>query len=276
MMLETLTVAQSLRDRGCHLAEPNETEPDQFVDPDGIGKVGQSSSGTRPMPASLLSARPHASEIVDVLLKTPEVLFGKSNLLGVLFGILLLGHLLFGVIVGSYSGTAQWLAAPTKIVLGTIVAGLLCLPSLYIFACLSGARIKLGQVASLLCGALALTSIMLLGFAPVAFIFTFSTDSLVAMGVLHIVIWLVAIGFGIRFVIRGVTACGGRASGFIRAWALIFVLCLLQMSTTLRPILGHSDTLLSNEKQLFVHHWLKQIRSDQTEQESQSLQVSRR
>ncbi len=41
--------------------------------------------------------------------------------------------LLYGLVMGSFSGGVQWWAAPAKLVGGTLLSAVICLPSLYIF-----------------------------------------------------------------------------------------------------------------------------------------------
>lgn len=211
--------------------------------------------------------------IVETLLKSPAEVIQRRRITTSLLVIFASCHLIYGLICGSFAGDLQWVAAPLKIVCGTMIAGLLCLPSLYIFACLSGARIRIADACQLLFGALALTSLLLLGFAPVAFIFTFSVQSLTFMGIIHLAIWMLSIGFGIRFVLRGVEAKKsdtrnrlprpeGSGVGIMGAWAIVFMLTLLQMSTTLRPILGSADKQLSTEKKFFLVHWSESLEQE--------------
>jgi len=42
-------------------------------------------------------------------------------------------------------------------------------------------------------------TVLLIGFAPVAWLFSQSTESLLLMGALHLVFWLIATYFGLRF-----------------------------------------------------------------------------
>src|SRR3954464_11442455 len=41
---------------------------------------------------------------------------------------------LYGIVVGTFTGNAQLWAAPLKIAAGLVLSGLICLPSLYIFS----------------------------------------------------------------------------------------------------------------------------------------------
>src|SRR6202007_2830304 len=105
--------------------------------------------------------------------------------------------LVYGVVAGTFSGGPQLWIAPAKIALGLMISATICLPSLYIFTCLSGSQARLVEVCGLLSGLLLLMTILLIGFAPVAWIFSQSTDSAMWMGTLHLCFWFIATGFGL-------------------------------------------------------------------------------
>ncbi len=166
--------------------------------------------------------------------------------------------LVYGLVVGSFSGEAQYWAAPVKVAAGLFISALICLPSLYIFSCLSGSEARLVEVIGLVMGLLALMTVLLIGFAPVAWVFSQSTTSLAAMGALHLAFWAVATFFGLRFLHAGLRHLRGKPAA-LRVWVMVFVLVMLQMTTALRPIVGKSDRLLTAEKKFFVKHWLEQL-----------------
>ncbi len=93
----------------------------------------------------------------------------------------------------------MWIA-PAKLALGTILSILICLPSLYIFACLSGIDVRLRTVSGVLFAAICLGALLLIGFAPVAWIFSQSTDSVAFMAALHLILWAIGIIFGLRLI----------------------------------------------------------------------------
>ena len=163
--------------------------------------------------------------------------------------------LIYGVVAGTFSGGPQLWAAPVKIAVGLMISALICLPSLYIFACLSGSSARLVEVGGLLAGLLMLMTLLLIGFAPVAWIFSQSTESLAWMGALHLVFWLIATLFGLRFLQVGFSHSQARSHAGFYTWIIIFVLVSLQMTTALRPIIGKSDTFLPAEKKFFLAHW---------------------
>jgi len=143
------------------------------------------------------------------------------------------------------------------------VSGLICLPSLYIFACLSGAQARLAEIFGLVLGLLMLTTILLIGFAPVAWLFSQSTSSVVWMGALHLIFWLVATVFGLRFIENGFSHSQARSNAGFNTWVVIFVLVVLQMTTALRPIVGTSPDFFPKEKKFFLSYWGDCLKTDE-------------
>ncbi len=123
--------------------------------------------------------------------------------------------------------------------------------------CLSGAQARLAEVAGLVTGQLALTTVLLMGFAPVAWIFSQSTEYVAAMGTLHLLFGFIAAYFGLRFLDNAFVHFNARSSGGLRVWMLIFLMVALQMTTALRPIVGTADTLLPVQKKFFLSHWVE-------------------
>jgi hypothetical protein len=202
--------------------------------------------------------------VIEAVLRHPRrIIFQLSQgtapgrVIGVLFALALVFMAGYGLIVGSFSGGDQWWLAPLKITGGLLAAGVICLPSLYIFSCLGGSAARLREVAGALAGLLALTTLLLVGFAPVAWIFSQSTESVATMGALHLAFWLVAVGFGVRFLARAFHHFGLRSEAGLKAWTIIFLLVTLQMTTALRPLVGPSEkTVLPIGKKFFLAHWL--------------------
>lgn len=204
---------------------------------------------------------PHAFAAIEALLRQPRRLLyqlrqpGGGKVVAEMFLVAIVCAAIYGVVAGTFSGGEQLWAAPVKIACGLLISAGICLPSLYIFTCLSGAQARLAEVCGLLAGLLMLMTILLIGFAPVAWIFSQSTESLVAMGALHLVFWLVATAFGVRFMKHGFANAGARSQAGVNVWICIFVLVALQMTTALRPIVGKADTFLPTKKMFFLEHW---------------------
>ncbi len=204
---------------------------------------------------------PHVFAAIEALLRQPRRLTyqlrqpGAGKLIGSMLFVTVLCCLVYGAVAGTFSGGTQLWAAPAKIADGLLVSAAICLPSLYIFTCLSGSQARLGEVGGLLAGLLMLMTILLVGFAPVVWIFSQSTASLAWMGALHLVFWFVATLFGVRFMLAGFAHSNARSRAGLHVWIIIFLLVALQMTTALRPIIGKSDTFFPTEKKFFLVHW---------------------
>jgi hypothetical protein len=206
--------------------------------------------------------------LIEALLKSPGRIIHelqnnwRATLATWLLLLALLGAAAYGVVVGSFSGGAQLWIAPVKISMGTLLSILICLPSLYIFACLSGIDARLRAVAGVLFAAVALSALLLIGFAPVAWIFSQSTDSVAFMAALHIAFWAIAIAFGLRLFTAMARFLTDSTRSHLKLWGLIFVLVCLQMMTTLRPIVGRSEHFLPSEKKFFLAYWAETLREE--------------
>lgn len=212
-----------------------------------------------------MRGQPGPLVFVETLLKHPgrilyELEGGREKALALWLLFLGLGGMtVYGLAVGSLAGGAQLWIAPAKIALGTFLSVLICLPSLYIFSCLGGSDLRLGAVAGTLAAAVCLSALLLIGFAPIAWIFSQSTDSVAFMGTLHLLFWLIGLSFGLRLMggIGGMRGESGR--GHLKTWSLIFIFVCLQMTTMLRPIVGRSDHFLPKEKKFFLTHWVDSL-----------------
>jgi len=207
-----------------------------------------------------LSEKLDLKTLFEALLRRPQALVVRlaepnHDATGrfVIMAVVSLG--LFGFVLGCFAKSEQLWAAPLKITVGLIFSGLICFPSLYIFATLAGARVAVAQLAACVAGALALAGLLLLGFAPAVWIFAESTDSFGFMGTLAVGAWIIAVGFSLRFLKAVISATGGTQKGPLVIWSIVFLLVTLQMTTSLRPILGRSEVLLTQEKKFFLQHW---------------------
>jgi hypothetical protein len=180
---------------------------------------------------------------------------GAGPLMFYLLIIAIVSALIYGFVVGTFSGHQQLWIAPVKVAGGMLFSTLICLPSLYIFACLSGSQARLAEVFGLVMGMLMLTNILLIGFAPVAWLFSQSTESVNWMGTLHLVFFFIAAIFGLRFLKTAFSHSHARSDAGFNTWLVIFILVVVQMTTALRPIVGTSDTFFPKEKKFFLSYW---------------------
>ncbi len=251
-----------------------------------------------PLPSSPLPARPaplplgatpeeqspitSVTAAIEAILRQPRrVLFQlrqpePGHLIVGLLVIALVCSLVYGFVVGTFSGGRQLWAAPAKVAAGLLFSSLICLPSLYIFACLGGVQARLIEVFGVLAGLLALMTILLIGFAPVAWVFSQSTESVAVMGGLHLVFWGIATWFGLRLLGSGFTHFNAKSGSGLKVWIAIFVLVMLQMTTALRPIVGQANTLLPTEKKFFLEHWRQSLEKNSRQAQPLSAETGGR
>lgn len=209
---------------------------------------------------------PNAIAAIETILRQPRrVMYhlgqpGAGKLIAAMLVVSVACALVYGVVVGSFSAGTQLWAAPVKIAGGMLFAVVICLPSLYIFACLSGSQAGFIQICGLVVGLVMLMTLLLIGFAPVAWLFSQSTASLVWMGVLHLLFWFIATAFGLRFLQSGFALTRARSLAGMRTWVIIFVLVVVQLTTALRPLIGTAETLMPTEKKFFLAHWAECLR----------------
>lgn len=220
-------------------------------------------AGPRPLgddPADRV-AIPHVWAAIDALLRHPRrVMFqvrqsGAGRLIVSMVCAAVVCSVIYGVVAGTFSSGPQLWIAPVKIAAGLMISAMICLPSLYIFTCLSGSQARLAEICGLLAGLLTLMTVLLIGFAPVAWLFSQSTDSPVWMGALHLIFWFIATIFGLRFLAAGFSLSNARSNAGFYTWVVIFLLVAVQMTTALRPIIGTSGTFFPTEKKFFASYW---------------------
>lgn len=197
---------------------------------------------------------------MEALLKSPADLLRAARtrpdaMLG-LGAVVAVTMLVNGLVLAAFGGGLQFLWVPVKLSLGIFLCALICLPSLHIFSCLSGAQQSLRDTAAALLMGVALMSLILVGFAPIAWLFSQATSSAAFMGGLHLTFLGVSIAFGTRLVSRAMGALNEQRIRGVGWWTVIFTLVVLQMTTTLRPLLGPADNAVLHGKLFFVTHWL--------------------
>jgi len=215
------------------------------------------------------------SNIISHLLKKPlSIIHSIDEKKGVrmapIFIMTIVSLAFFGFIVGSFNGaTEQMWLAPAKIVSGVLFSSLICLPSLYIFCCIGGLDKKFSTILGIQSCTMAITSLLLIGFSPVIWLFSSSSDSIGFFGFLCIAVWFICLFMGLKFLTKTGRSFGMKHTKHLYLWAGIFTLVTLQMPTTLRPIIGTSDKILHlSEKKFFLQHWIDVLDEDDRKRSS--------
>ena len=216
-------------------------------------------SATRPEPEDVNKL----SWLTENLLKDPlKVISGfeRVSVFSFILNVLLVNIVClsaYGLVVGSFSGGIQWYMSPIKIIAGLILAITFCYPSFYIFICLAGIDVKPGKALLVLLSSISVFSILIVGFAPIAWVFSQSTGTVFFIGFFHLLFWFISTLFGMRVLLKAAGSLKCKNMFYPLFWILIFLITSLQMMTALRPMIGTADTILPKEKMFFMYHWGK-------------------
>ena len=174
-------------------------------------------------------------------------------------------HAIYGFAMALFDSPQVAVITATKAPLIAFFSLLLCIPSLYVFSCVAGLPIRMTQACALAASTVAMTGLILLGMTPVTWLFSVSTHSLPFVVVMNLISWIVAVGFALRFfrILGRNGGDSGRLSG-LKWWLFIYILVSLQMTTTMRPLLGKlsSNNLITTEKKFFAAHFKEAMETD--------------
>jgi hypothetical protein len=170
---------------------------------------------------------------------------------------------LYGLATGCLAGGNALWQATLKTPL--VVAGSLAVtaPCLHVLLALAGHTFRFRQVAAILVGAAGVVSVLMVCFAPVAWLFGVSTRSAALMTLIHLVVWSASLSVGLSLVTQLVPG-GVRECKVLMAWAAVFLMVCAQMATYLQPILGVSPDGGFRERkgQLFLQNFGDAMRDE--------------
>jgi hypothetical protein len=132
-------------------------------------------------------------------------------------------------------GGDQILVTAFKAPLIVALSLLLCLPSLYVFSALAGARWTRREFAAVVSGFAGTLGLLLAGLLPIAWLFSLSSRRLAAVTWIHLFLWALALLVGWRFLRRALAAVGVQSGMFL--WVALFCIVSFQVTTFLRPVL---------------------------------------
>ena len=205
----------------------------------------------------------HTNSVLVNLLKSPEAVVNdiadNKNTFNMAVWLLVCGlicHAVFGFAIGLFGGLGVGLMAGLKAPLIALCSLALCLPSLYVFSCVGGAPLTIKQTFMLGSSCLAMIGFLLIGLAPVAWLFAVSTDNLPFVVVLNFLVWLIAVGFVVKFISKLKHNILFERLVGIQFWLIILIIVTLQMVTSMRPILAQPEgSWWRSEKIFFINHF---------------------
>jgi hypothetical protein len=196
--------------------------------------------------------------IVEVILRQREEFFLEIkegiNLQGKIRSMIIASSVflaLCGAVIGSSSGIAgigQAMSSAVKLPILFLLTSLICLPTLYLFNTLFGARQSIQQNLAMYLAPITVMTVMLFGFAPIILFFLITTNDYQFFKLLNVAVFGISGFIGMWFLLKGMWIISDdEENGVrIRPLTLLFWICLYafvgsQMAWTLRPFIGHPD-----------------------------------
>jgi hypothetical protein len=161
---------------------------------------------------------------------------------------------LYGAASGFFAGGSQIAIGAVKAPVIIVSSALLCLPSLYVFSMLAGADLTRSRFVVTLIGFLGMLALVLVGLLPIEWLFSVSSKSLEFVVWLHLVLWIIAVVFGARFLRASLPEVSG---GAMFLWLVLFCAVSFQVTTFLRPTLWREPNapIVERGKLFFLDHF---------------------
>lgn len=154
---------------------------------------------------------------------------------------------LYGAVVGSSHSMLQAISSAIKLPILFLITSIICLPTLYFFNILFGAKQSLIQNLALILTPITVTATLMFSFAPITLFFMLTTTSSYQFfKLLNVAFFSIAGIIGIVFLTQGMQAVstpedqGVRIRSWaLRFWIIIYAFVGSQMAWTLRPFFGY-------------------------------------
>jgi len=109
----------------------------------------------------------------------------------------------YGLVLGASNGWLQALASTVKLPLLFLATLAICLPTLYLFNLVFGARLSVPQTFALIMVAVSVTAVLTFAFAPISLFFLITAQSYAFFKLLNIAILTLSAFVGLRFLVSG-------------------------------------------------------------------------
>jgi len=229
--------------------------------------MNYNSNNEEPIPDAETQSNGMDWEILPRLLKEPDsvartIMEGQNLAKGSVKLLLAaaLCHAVFGFAAGCFGGLEVAAMAAWKAPVIAVFSICLCLPSLYVFMAVLGSPLTASQAFAFASACLGMTGLILVGLAPVAWLFAVSTENLPFVILLTLAVWVVALLFTGKFIQRAYGVGLAQRSRGLKLWFCILMVVTLQMTTVMRPLLTHPNRdghIITTKKMFFVEHFGK-------------------
>jgi hypothetical protein len=154
----------------------------------------------------------------------------------------------YGVIMGCYSGFLQAMTAGIKVPVMFFLSLIVCFPAFFLIQFILGSKMRLLQMAAVILSGFVLTAAIMVSFTPIVIFFVLTGGNYHFLQLLHVVIFAVAGGFGMKLVVDALKySCEQEniypQTGVVvfRFWVVILAFVSIQLAWNLRPFLAKRD-----------------------------------
>jgi hypothetical protein len=109
----------------------------------------------------------------------------------------------YGIVLGASHSFAQAVSSAIKLPLLFLATLAICLPTLYLFNLIFGARLSMMQAVALIMVSITVISVLALAFAPISLFFLISADNYPFFKLLNVAILVLAAFVGLKFLTSG-------------------------------------------------------------------------
>jgi hypothetical protein len=131
---------------------------------------------------------------------------GLRELIGQMLASSAISLALYGAVLGASYGWQQSLSSLVKLPLLFLATLAICLPTLYLFNLVFGARLSVVQAVALIMVSVTVTAVLTLAFAPISLFFLVTAQSYEFFKLLNVAVLTLTAVVGLRFLTGGMRA----------------------------------------------------------------------
>ncbi len=160
--------------------------------------------------------------------------------------------LIYGIVMGFYSGPLQAITAGVKVPILFLLSLLICFPAFFILQLILGSKMRLIHMAVIVLSGYVLTGAIMVSFTPIVLLFVLTGGNYYFLQLLHIAIFAVAGIFGMKVVLDALKySCEEKnvypKTGVVvfRFWVVILAFVGIQLAWNLQPFLAEKTAAYS-------------------------------
>ena len=170
------------------------------------------------------------------------------------------GCAMFGFAVGSFVDLRVAALDAAKMVGVAAFSFVLCFPTQYVFATISGSKLSAARIAVLGLVCTATLGSLLAALSPILWLFSVSTEKTAFIVALSCIFAALSLVFVVRPVAAAVEKGVVASRGGLHVWLVVFAVVALQTVTLVRPMLAPIGTPRTPEgKCFFLMHFVASV-----------------